>query len=100
MVVWNRQVYSSIRLIRACDDCFVRKFNVMINDQGLPQLHGFGLSRAVRDSSMGTQATTMATGLIRYSPYEVIFDQKKTVKSDVYAFGCICIHVLLFTRAL
>ncbi|KAF8340584.1 uncharacterized protein EI90DRAFT_3036066 [Cantharellus anzutake] len=69
--------------------------NVLISDQGEAQLCDFGLSRALNELSTGAQTTSTMLGYtIRYSSYEVIIEEMKTVFSDVYAFGCTSIQVL------
>ncbi|KAF8340585.1 kinase-like domain-containing protein [Cantharellus anzutake] len=67
--------------------------NVLISDQGEAQLCDFGLSRALNELSTGAQTTSTMLGYtIRYSSYEVIIEEMKTVFSDVYAFGCTSIQ--------
>jgi len=69
--------------------------NVLISDQGTAQLCDFGLSRVFSELSKSCQMTTTTTPgfTTRYAAYEVIVKEIKTMKSDIYAFGCTCIHV-------
>jgi len=77
----------------------LKPHNVLISDQGVAKLCDFGLSRILSELSKFSQSTSAVSGFTtRYSACEVIFEGIKTVKSDVYAFGCTCIHVLFDQR--
>ena len=76
----------------------MRQLNVLISDQGRAQLCDFGLSQVFSELSKSFQTTPGFT--TRYSAYEVIAEEVKTVKSDVYAFGCTCIHVRVSLRTM
>ena len=79
----------------------MRQLNVLISDQGRAQLCDFGLSQVFSELSKSFQTTTATPGFTtRYSAYEVIVEEVKTVKSDVYAFGCTCIHVSVSLRTM
>ena len=54
----------------------------------------FGLSQVFSELSKSFQTTMVTPGfMMQYSAYEVIVEEVKTMKSDVYAFRCTCIHV-------
>ncbi|KAF8341251.1 kinase-like domain-containing protein [Cantharellus anzutake] len=67
--------------------------NVLINDQGMAQLCDFGLSRAMNEVSRIIKTSTVFGCTIRYSAPEVIIEEIKTMKSDIYAFGCTSIQI-------
>ncbi|KAF8343112.1 kinase-like domain-containing protein [Cantharellus anzutake] len=73
----------------------VKPHNVLISDNGNAQLCDFGLSRVISELTITGQTTSTGIGYTaRYSAPEVIVEEVKTTESDVYAFGCTCIHVL------
>ncbi len=63
-----------------------------MDDTGHAQLCDFGLSLVIDGFSM-THGTSGMGYTARYSAPEVIRDEVKTVKTDVYAFGCTSIPV-------
>ncbi|KAF8337426.1 kinase-like domain-containing protein, partial [Cantharellus anzutake] len=69
----------------------IKPHNVLISDYGNAQLCDFGLSRVINELIIADQTTSTALGYTaRYSAPEVIIEEVKTAKSDVYAFGCTC----------
>ncbi len=70
------------------------KANVLVGDDRRAILCDFGLSRI--SNELSTDQTSSVMGATpRWTAPEVIFDEKKTVKGDIYSFACTCIQVSL-----
>lgn len=74
--------------------------NILIHDDGSACLCDFGLSRVLEESAVTHTITftTAAAGTLRWTAPELLgFDAstRKSVQTDVYAFGCVALEVSL-----
>jgi serine/threonine protein kinase len=77
------------------------QFNVLVNDDGVAKVCGFGVIRLVRESAPTGMTTAYShTGAIRYMSRELVAgdldDPKPTTASDVYALACLGMEVSAF----
>ncbi|KAF8335914.1 kinase-like domain-containing protein [Cantharellus anzutake] len=68
--------------------------NVLITLDGHASICDFGLSRIMDDNPTGFTSTVVGMSL-RFSAPELLDGDEKTMESDVYAYGCACIEILL-----
>jgi serine/threonine protein kinase len=70
--------------------------NVLIDDDGIPKLCDFGIAHIIFEGPTGMTTTSEHTGTERYlAPELVAADEgtRPTSASDVYAMGCLGLHV-------
>ncbi|KDQ49290.1 hypothetical protein JAAARDRAFT_82247 [Jaapia argillacea MUCL 33604] len=69
--------------------------NVLISEGGDALLCDFGLARCVQEiaSMTRTPSDTNAFGLLRFAAPELLFADRPTLQSDVFAFGCLVIQI-------
>ncbi|KIM30235.1 hypothetical protein M408DRAFT_328291 [Serendipita vermifera MAFF 305830] len=92
-----RGVVNGVAYIHGRDPVLVhgdlKTVNVLIDDQGNPQICDFGLvSIYLEEGSSGMTTTSPYTGTDRYLAYELLHDQETiepTLASDIFALGCI-----------
>ncbi|KIK92683.1 hypothetical protein PAXRUDRAFT_560886 [Paxillus rubicundulus Ve08.2h10] len=74
--------------------------NVLINGDGQPLISDFGLSSILEEFNKTTYFKSHRTGAIRWvAPEllgEVVSSPKPSVKSDIYSYGCVMLHVITF----
>ena len=72
----------------------------MIDASGAPRICDFGLARiCLEEGNSGMTTTTPHTGTDRYLAYELVMTGDASVlstASDVYALGCLGLHVSSF----
>ncbi|KAF8606706.1 kinase-like protein [Ceratobasidium sp. AG-I] len=77
----------------------IKASNILMREDGTPMLADFGLSRVVMETATGW-TTSSTPGSYRWMAPELfggIDNEIKvlvTVKSDVWAFGCLCLEIL------
>jgi len=78
--------------------------NILIDNEGRPQLCDFGLVRIYLDQGhSGMTTTSPHTGTARYLAYELLRDEediKPTKESDIFALGCIGLEVVHFSSVI
>lgn len=71
----------------------LKSANVLIDDDGTPQICDFGLiSIILEEETSGMTTTSPFTGTDRYLAYELLHDREQilpTISSDIFALGCI-----------
>ncbi|KIM30240.1 hypothetical protein M408DRAFT_22263 [Serendipita vermifera MAFF 305830] len=77
----------------------VFKANVLIDDDGIPQICDFGLiSIILEEGTSGMTTTSPFTGTDRYLAYELLHDHEHilpTTASDIFALGCVGLEVVI-----
>ncbi|KAF8335712.1 kinase-like domain-containing protein [Cantharellus anzutake] len=68
--------------------------NILIASDGRASICDFGLSRILDDNPTGFTSTVVGMTL-RFSAPELLDGGEKTMETDVYAYGCTCIEILL-----
>ncbi|KAG8946587.1 hypothetical protein FRC04_011565 [Tulasnella sp. 424] len=74
----------------------IKPENVLINDEHVPALSDFGLSRVIQDLEVQSGFTTSETvkGTVRYMARELFAGENPSPESDVYAFGGLILTVM------
>ncbi|KAG8912344.1 hypothetical protein FRC01_005145, partial [Tulasnella sp. 417] len=70
-----------------------RLANVLVSDERDAKLCDFGISKLVSEHPSGFTTTASVKGTLRYSSPEML-DGQSTMKSDVWAFGMLILHVM------
>ena len=67
--------------------------NVLVDEQGVPALVDFGLSKMLEDQSMWATSATSAPGTTRWKAPELLSGDEASVTAtgDVYAFAMTCL---------
>lgn len=82
----------------------IAQANILIDSNNKPRITDFGLARTVIVDSQGTYTMSSfdGRGTLRWQAPELLNSSraegghvKLTVKSDVYAFGCVCLEVYM-----
>ncbi|KAG8985583.1 hypothetical protein FRB90_004615 [Tulasnella sp. 427] len=68
--------------------------NVLVNRDRRAILCDFGLSKALSDVPSGLTTTRTVKGTLRYLSPEVLNDEKLSVLSDMWAWGCLAFEIL------
>lgn len=68
---------------------------MLVDDNGQAILSDFGMSVALDVTSTGF-TTSIVGGATRYLAPELMDTQPRTFAGDVYAYGCICLEVMVF----
>ncbi|KAF8316461.1 kinase-like domain-containing protein, partial [Cantharellus anzutake] len=74
----------------------IKGHNILITSDGHALICDFGLSRILDDNPTGLTSTVVGMTL-RFSAPELLHSERKTVETDVYAYGCACIEVRALT---
>ena len=67
--------------------------NVLVDEQGVPALADFGLSKMLEDHSMWMTSATSAPGTTRFKAPELLSGNEASVTAtgDIYAFAMTCL---------
>ncbi|KIJ10903.1 hypothetical protein PAXINDRAFT_16125 [Paxillus involutus ATCC 200175] len=72
--------------------------NILINGEGQPLISDFGLSSILEEYNVTSYFKSCRPGAIRWVAPELLEGHEKspkpTIKSDVYSYGCVMLHVL------
>ncbi|KAG8942684.1 hypothetical protein FRC03_002934, partial [Tulasnella sp. 419] len=72
--------------------------NILVNEQGSASLCDFGMSKFIDDAQYITGFTTtnanIGGGTTRFLSPELLNDEPKSIKSDMWAFGCLLVQIL------
>lgn len=75
--------------------------NVLVNYERRAILCDFGLSKALSDVPSGLTTTRALKGSLRYLSPELLTNEKRSIRSDIWAWGCLAFeacHSLLLIR--
>lgn len=73
----------------------LKSLNVLVNDHRRAVLCDFGLSAVMQDTSTGLTTGPGFQGSTRWSSPEVITGSPKTLKSDMWGWGCLALEIMM-----
>ncbi|KAG8913893.1 hypothetical protein FRC00_001328 [Tulasnella sp. 408] len=68
--------------------------NVLVNQDRRAILCDFGLSKALSDTPSGLSTTRALKGSLRYISPELLSNEKRSVHSDMWAWGCLAFEII------
>lgn len=108
---WRPQSGTFIHVISiaaSTDSYFSLQANVLVDASGRPCITDFGLTRFIHSQpSIAATSTFSGKGSLRWQAPELIRtisgeqgNMNITTESDVYAYGCVCLEVMIMLLAL
>ncbi len=104
MIHGDLKAVSGLRFayFRHCKRLIVEQTNVLVDASGNPRITDFGLVRIIDSQATNLSASSFAgKGSLRWQAPELLDTSRFpeghvagiTTKTDIYAFGCVCLEV-------